>query len=190
MVRRLERRVASLEGRFPPQERTSWLVPLLPYMTLLERTRLWRGYALGLVNEETFQRDAAIILEAAQARQQQGWCQSVMDGLNQEERLKSEHLWALVMAIRRRHPGFYPDVDRFDVLDLSLEEIDLLTEAVSQSSNRDDLMYVEHLIRRLRIDGRKATRERFAAIVFDAALPEATVPLWQMPPNLNVLGPE
>jgi hypothetical protein len=180
MTRDLKRRLQRLETLYPAPPEPSEFQVLLPFMTLHERFRLLKQFQLG--QYEAFQRDAQIILERAKDRQDRGLTWWDDAELNKAERAKDDRLWHLVRAIQSRHPGFYPGTNRFDVLDLSSDEIDQLTDFVKRASVPEDLANALQLIEKLRIDGCPVTLDGFAAIVFEARLGEEPKIIWRYLP--------
>jgi hypothetical protein len=172
MARDLERRLRKLEVLFPAPREVSEFEGLLPFMTLRERLRLLKAHQLGLTQNETFRRDETVIRERAKDRRDRGLSWRDMGDLNEAENAKEKRLWQLMRSVTRRHPDFYPSTHRFDVLDLSVDEIEQLTDLVTHAAKPDDLAEARELIEKLRVDGRHINFDEFVAIVFEGRLGE------------------
>lgn len=176
-MRNIERRMRILEAKFPEPVEPSELEQLLPFMSLMEKLRIYHGWKWGLLGTPDFERDAQVILSRAMQRHEAGWSRDDIDELNDREHTKRDGQWHLQQAFAERHPGSNPDPQRFDTLDLEPEEIDQLAAAVRNTTDVADLIEVESLIELLRIDGRKTSTEAFAVIMIEGQLPESPRPM-------------
>ncbi len=171
----LDRRLSRLEARLPEPEPPSPWRPLFPYMTLLELLRL-RGIcnrvmtsATRAITDAPDQADVWQLVRRAEARRGDGWSPESVAALKKLEKEKGARCWKLVMALHQRSefpPSHQP---RFDVLDVTLAELEELTDLTKTGAARAEFETCADTIRRLRFDERPLTVEAFETMVLRGA---------------------
>lgn len=103
------------------------------------------------------------LLKLAHTRRMNGWTQADRDTLAAIDKEKWEALWSFTDALRERH-RVYINNYRFDVLDLTPNEIMRLAEAANAKS-ATDLASLVDVVTRLGMDGRVMDMTDFEALV-------------------------
>jgi hypothetical protein len=136
-------------------------------LACLGRLELRRGYdalMAGIDGDAARAKEAMSLLTLAHARRLEGWTQADRDALKKQDDEKQDAAWRLTHTLGERHKA-YPDVHRFDVLDLTEAEIKQLAEATETATCASDLDAVAEVVRRLRLDGKVMDMVTFEALV-------------------------
>jgi hypothetical protein len=165
MRRRLEARLQRHEVEAEHRSSTTRdeaLDAICRCMTLSELRRASDAHMSG---DDARIKEVWSLLERGCTRLARGWTQADRDALAKQDQDKDAAVWRLHHALGDRHK-LYPDIRRFDVLDVTEVEIKQLVEAAQNATCSNDLVVVADVVGRLRLDGRTMTVAEFEALVF------------------------
>jgi hypothetical protein len=164
----LARRLRAVEDRAPkPQERSEF-AELFKFMSLNELGRmddiLKRAFPAGALTLPRDVEDFRRLVHAAWQRREAGDPPPTVEA----------SAWSLVWPLQRRHTGFCAnDLFRFDLLDVSLDEVRDLGQLMETASSRADLAGAVDVITRLRFDGEPMDMNSFTTMVLEGKVPPA-----------------
>jgi hypothetical protein len=179
-MRGLEARLQRLEQATNHQSRSREDPELNADFACLGSLELRRGcdaLKAGIDGDEARAAEARNLLILAHARRLEGWTQADRDALKKQDDEKQDAVWRLTHTLGERHKA-YPDVRRFDVLDVTEPEIRQLVEVAETATCAGDLDAVAGIVGRLRLDGKVMDMATFEGLVLRGELAPAPQPDW------------
>jgi hypothetical protein len=164
----LRRRLKAAEDLAPEPQEKSELAELFKFMSLNELGRmndiLKRALPARAVTLPRAVKDFQRLVQAAWQRREAGDPPPTVEAC----------AWSLVYPLQRRHPGFSANnLFRFDLLDVSPDEVRGLGRLVVTASSRLDFAGAVDVITRLRFDGEPMDMEAFTTMVLEGKVPPA-----------------
>lgn len=172
-MKHIESRIARIENRLPPPPpEPSLLAELTPFWTSGELNRLLASHEHNKpLPDSELERLACRAFKRKEAGVHPGRMEESTEGMAQRE--AAFEFWRFKLALDQRHGLGTPEKLRYDVLDLTTQEVYSLVRLAWTANTISEIENAAHIIERLWLDCAPMTVSLFADLVIKGKLPEA-----------------